>query len=112
MQTADEILAAQDAIMGAAQGRDLTDAEVTSYEELEAAYASRQRADQLAARHAAARQVVTRPIQTATNTQTDDTLNRAFEHYMRTGKENADIQELRAQAEGTGSTVGFLVPDL
>jgi HK97 family phage major capsid protein len=41
----------------------------------------------------------------------EDTLERAFDHYLRTGKENQDIVELRAQGEGTGSTGGYLVPE-
>ena len=41
----------------------------------------------------------------------DDTLERAFSSYLRTGKENADLVELRAQSEGTGTEGGFLVPD-
>lgn len=110
MRTADEITAAQDAVLASAEGRDLTEAEIQSYEGLEAELATRTAQDQLLARHTAARAAVTRPIQTTARVE-DDTLERAFEHYMRTGKENADIQELRAQAEGTGSTGGFLVPD-
>lgn len=111
MQTADEILAAQDAIMAAAQGRDLTDDEVTSYEALETELAGAEKRGQVLARHAAARQVVTRPVRTAVAPDRDDTLDRAFNAYLRTGVPNADLTELRAQAEGTGSTGGFLVPD-
>ncbi len=40
----------------------------------------------------------------------DDTITRAFEHYLRTGQANQDIVELRAQGEGVGSEGGFLVP--
>ncbi len=40
-----------------------------------------------------------------------DTLERAFDHYVRTGQVNADITQLRAQGEGVGSEGGFLVPD-
>jgi HK97 family phage major capsid protein len=40
----------------------------------------------------------------------DDTLDRAFDHYLRTGVENGDLQELRAQSEGVGGAGGFTVP--
>lgn len=111
MRTADEILAAQDALLAGAEGRDLTDDEVTRYEGLERELESRRSQDALRDRHAAARAAVTPAIHTATNNPPDDTLDRAFEHYMRTGQENADLQQLRAQSEGIGTAGGFLVPD-
>lgn len=40
-----------------------------------------------------------------------DTIERAFDHYMRTGQKNADLEQLRAQGEGVGSEGGFLVPE-
>src|SRR5690606_291525 len=43
--------------------------------------------------------------------KTDDTLERAFDHYLRTGRENADITELRAQGVGTDAAGGFTVPE-
>lgn len=39
-----------------------------------------------------------------------DTIERAFDAYVRTGQVNQDIAELRAQGEGTGSEGGYLVP--
>lgn len=41
----------------------------------------------------------------------DDTLERAFTAYLRTGQANADLTELRAQSEGTPSAGGYTVPD-
>lgn len=41
----------------------------------------------------------------------DDGLERAFEHFLRTGQVNADIVELRAQGVGTGAAGGFTVPE-
>lgn len=41
----------------------------------------------------------------------DEVLNRAFEHYLRTGKENDDMVELRAQGEMAGTEGGFTTPD-
>jgi HK97 family phage major capsid protein len=40
----------------------------------------------------------------------DSTLDRAFQSYLRTGRENQDLTQLRAQGEGTGSAGGYLVP--
>lgn len=110
--TVEEILSAQDALVTGAQGRELTDDEVTRYEGLETQLEGARTRTALMERHAAARAAVTPPVHTgARPAGADDTLERAFDHYMRTGKENADIQELRAQAEGTGTAGGFLVPD-
>lgn len=40
----------------------------------------------------------------------DDTLERAFDAYLRTGQSNADLSELRAQGTGTDSAGGYMVP--
>jgi HK97 family phage major capsid protein len=40
----------------------------------------------------------------------DKTLERAFSDWARTGQENADVVQLRAQGEGTGPAGGYLVP--
>lgn len=53
MRTIEEIMAAMNAIMTAATGRNLTDDEVTQYEELEAELADVQRTQNITARHAA-----------------------------------------------------------
>jgi HK97 family phage major capsid protein len=41
----------------------------------------------------------------------DDTLERAFDNYIRTGRENADLVELRAQGTSPDTAGGFLVPE-
>lgn len=41
----------------------------------------------------------------------DDTLERAFADYLRTGQANSDITELRAQSVGTNSAGGYTVPE-
>lgn len=46
-----------------------------------------------------------------TTPKEDDTLERAFDAYMRTGQPNADITELRAQSVGTNSAGGYTVPE-
>jgi len=41
----------------------------------------------------------------------DDTLERAFDAYLRSGHPNADIAELRAQSVGTNTAGGYTVPE-
>jgi len=111
--TVDEMLAEQDQIMASAgDSGDLSAEQVTRYEELDGLIQRGRQTEEIQRRHAAARAAVTRPVAAAQNAAGDqDQLERAFNHYLRTGKENADLQELRAQNEGTGSAGGFLVPD-
>jgi HK97 family phage major capsid protein len=112
----EEIQDAIGAILGEADGRDLTDdesAQIEAHEaELATAQARRDRTEALRARQAARAAVVTPALVTGAGApQVDDTLDRAFVNYLRTGRENADIQELRAaQSEGTPSEGGFMVP--
>lgn len=113
--TIEEILAALQAIIDQAvsedgQPRDLTDDEIQRYETLETKLAVARRSEEIRARQTA----YTTPIGTAPRTTAagqPDTLERAFEHYLRTGQRNSDIEQLRAQSEGTGSQGGYLVPD-
>lgn len=110
--TIEELLAALKSIIDAAEGRSLTDEEVARYEELEAELATKQKDVEVRSRQKAYETVTTPPIvSVGTSTKTDNTLERAFEHYMRTGKQNSDIVELRAQSVGTDSAGGFLFPD-
>lgn len=113
-ESVEEILEAQTAIVDGAEGRSFTDDEVQQYEALEAQLVTRSRDDGIRARHKA----YTTPVPPAAaaavhvgTAQEDDTLERAFNHYLRTGVENDDLQELRAQSEGVGSEGGFLVPE-
>lgn len=107
--TIEEIEAALQAVIDAAdtEGRNLTDAEVSQYEDLESQLAAAQHAEQLRARHDARTAVVTAPLHTSP--KPDDTEDKAFTAYLRTGKPNADLTA--AQSEGTGSEGGYLVPD-
>lgn len=112
--TIDEIQDRLTAIMDGAEGRELTDEEVDEYEGLEQdltqAQTAQARRDQLKTRHAEYMATVTKPLFVAARPQRD-TLDAAFNAYLRTGRENADLQELRmALGEGTGSQGGFLVP--
>lgn len=115
--TIEDIQDAIDAILGDADGRDLTDEESAQIEahetELTAAQARRDRTEALRARNADRAKIATPALHVKGKpSEQADTLEAAFTAYLRTGKENADIQQLRAaQSEGVGSEGGFTVPD-
>jgi HK97 family phage major capsid protein len=113
--TVEEILAALQAIMdeaAASPDQNLTDQQVARYEELEGQLKTRQKTEELQKRNAAYNTNVTRPLVNVGTEKKDDTLERAFNHYLRTGQQNADIVELRAQSVGTDSAGGYAVPDV
>lgn len=112
----EEIQDALSAIVDGAADRDLTDEEEAQVETLEAdlatAKAKRERTEAIRARIAENRRIVTPALHVKTPDTASDTLDAAFTAYLRSGKENADLQQLRAaQSEGTPSEGGFLVPD-
>ena len=114
----EDVQASLDEIHDAADGRDFTEDEVTQIEALEAdlvkAQERRDKADALRARNAERRKIATPALHVARPKSDDPNaeLDAAFIAYLRTGRENADLQELRAaQSEGTPSEGGFLVPD-
>lgn len=112
--TVDEMLAEQDAIMAApAEDGDLSDEQVTRYEELDGLIQRGRRVDEVQRRHTAARAAVTPPVRTATPPAADDEMTRAWDRYMRTGvrAEVEGIPEFRAQSETIGSEGGFTVPE-
>jgi HK97 family phage major capsid protein len=109
--TIEEILTQLTEISDAGETRSLTDDEVTRYEELEGQLKAAQKTQELRSRTAA---YIAPNASAAVHVgahKPDDTLERAFEHYLRTGRENADLQELRAQSVGTDSAGGFTVPE-
>jgi HK97 family phage major capsid protein len=106
----DEILAALKAIIDGAEGRSLTDEEVERYEKLEVDLASAQKDVQVRSRQTAYETVPASNLHVGTAAKEDDTLERAFESYLRTGVANSDITELRAQQVGSDSEGGYLVP--
>jgi HK97 family phage major capsid protein len=113
MQTIEEVVAAQQAVMDGAEGRPLTEEEVTAYEGLERELALLNRDREVRARHTAYTTPVRNDLHVniggATRDEFED-LNRSFENYLRTGIPNADLQELRnAQQVGTDSEGGYLV---
>lgn len=113
MRTIETILAEQRALVDAAEAenRAMSDDEVTKYEALEAELRSVQRTAEIRSRQTAY-EAPNASLQAAVNVATvkeDDSLDRAFESYLRTGKPNQDIQELRAQQVGTDSEGGYTV---
>lgn len=113
-KTVEEILDALRAIVEGAvdadgKERELTDEEAERYEALEVEKATAQRNTDIRKRNAAYGTLVTTVAPSAGPKQ-DDTLERAFTEWVKTGQENADVVELRAQGEGTGSAGGYLVP--
>lgn len=110
--TVEEILAAMQAVIDAASGRSLTEEEEARYEELEGQLQRARSTAEIQKRQAAYNTPVTAPLlTTGQQSQKDDTLDRAFTHFLRTGQPNSDLIELRAQSEGTGTAGGYLVPD-
>lgn len=111
--TIDEIVEALRAIVDGAdaEGREINEEEAQRYEQLEVELATARRSHEIRSRQTAYetpnRADVGAYVATANQ---DDTLERAFDAYLRTGQQNADIVELRAQGEGTSAGGGFMVP--
>ncbi|WP_197289913.1 phage major capsid protein [Saccharothrix sp. NRRL B-16348] len=87
----------------------LTDEQCARYEALEGDLKRAQKSEEIQKRNAAYNSVVTSALHVAPAKE-DDTLERAFMHYARTGQKNSDITELRAQSVGTDSAGGYAVP--
>jgi HK97 family phage major capsid protein len=79
------------------------------------AAARRHASASIRAQHRAYNTVVVPPGRPASSPRPQDSLDRAFSAYLRTGRPNADMEQLRApqnaQGTGTGSAGGFLVPE-
>lgn len=118
MRTIEDIQADMNALLAAAEGRTLTDEEVTQYEALEAELATTQRTTQILARNNAYNMPAGAPTGTPVAgpvgvPREDRGLEEAFTAFLRTGLPNADIAELRpsmAQGSSVGSEGGYLVP--
>lgn len=105
----EDILAALQAIIDAAGDQPLTNEQAERYEQLERDLAVARRDKEIRARQIAYKTPVAPLVDLAMN-KVDDTLDRAFNHYLRTGIPNQDITELRAQGIGSGSVGGYMVP--
>ncbi len=114
--TVEAILAAMEAIIaearaGSEDGADapLSEDQATRYEDLERQLKVAQKSAEIVARQAAYKTVAT-PGVTFGAKPKQDTYERAFESYLRTGQRNSDLIH-RAQSEAVGSAGGFLVPE-
>lgn len=113
--TVEEILAALQAIIDGARDEDgaerpMTEDEMARYEALEKDLEVARKSEEIVKRNAAYRTVKGGFVTGTAATKSDDTYERAFEHFIRTGQQNSDLIS-RAQGEGIGSAGGFLVPD-
>lgn len=119
MRTIEQILADLQAIIAGAtepdatgnpEDRPLTDEEMARYEALEGELTTLQRSAEFRTRHTAYLTPNRSLVPGAQNTSQGPTEEeRAFNAYLRTGIPNSDLQ-FRAQAEGTSSAGGYLVP--
>lgn len=110
METVEEILARMQVINDTT---DLTPALMDEYENLETNLAGTRRTQQIRARQAAYNSPAPGQAVYVAPAKVDNGLDLAFDNYLRTGKENADLSQLRnAQSEGTTTAGGFTVPPL
>jgi HK97 family phage major capsid protein len=112
MRTIEEILAAQSALIDGAVDRVLTDDEVSSYEGMENELKSVQKSDEIRKRNAAYNIVVTPAGQPKRGGSPEDTYDKAFWNYVRTGRPNDDLKISNDQSGGVPAQGGYLVPDL
>jgi HK97 family phage major capsid protein len=111
MRTVEVIMTELQTIVDGAEERSLNDEEATQYENLEKELATVRKDNEIRSRQEAYKTPIRTDLGVHTGTaKKDDTLERAFDHYLRTGRENQDLMELRAQAVGTDTAGGFLVP--
>lgn len=94
-----------------AESRSLSDDEVATYEGLEADLAKARKEAELRSRHTAYTTPVAAPAVVTATGKGDEVLERAFEHYLRTGQRNMDLVELRAQGESSDAAGGYTIPD-
>ena len=112
MDTIEDLNAQLQGIIDAADGRTLTDEEVTQYEQIEARMTQVRRTDEIRARQRAYNTPVA-PLGPVGVPRVDSGLDDAFVAYLRTGVPNQDITGLRvsaAQGEGTSTGGGYTVP--
>lgn len=112
--TIEDLVAQLKAIIDAAEGRPLDDEEVQRYEALEAELAVARRDHEVRSRQTAYETPVRNDLHVyagAPATEQRSDADKAFEHYLRTGQENGDLIEFRAQSEGSDAAGGYLVPD-
>jgi HK97 family phage major capsid protein len=114
MRPIEDILNDMTAVMDASDGRNLTDEEAARYEALEAELVKARRDEGIRARHAAYNAPAGAVPRTGNGRgRPEDTIEKGFEAYLRTGQPNADISGLAIrndQGTGTSAGGGYLVP--
>ena len=95
----------------AGETRSLTDDEFATVTDLEAQLKRANDTEEFRARHQAYITPANHVGVHVAAPNADDTLERAYDAYLRTGQPNSDITELRAQSAGTNSAGGYTVPD-
>jgi HK97 family phage major capsid protein len=110
--TLEELLQKIQAISALGETRSLTDDEITDYEATETQLKAAQKTAELRSRTAAyvAPNASLAAVVHVAVAKGDDTLERAFDAYLRTGHPNADLTELRALSVGTTTAGGYTVP--
>jgi HK97 family phage major capsid protein len=111
--TIEELLQKIQDITALGETRSLTDDEIAEYEATETKLKAAQKTAELRSRTAAyvAPNASLAAVVNVATTKGDDTLERAFDAYLRTGHLNADLTEHRAQSVGTASAGGYTVPE-
>ncbi|NIL41599.1 phage major capsid protein [Salinispora arenicola] len=117
MRTIDDVQQDMTALVDGAEGRHLTDDEVSRYTTLEQELTQVRRSEEIRARNTAYLMPAPgAPVAAAgpvAPPRADTGLDQAFVAYLRTGQPNADLTDLRptnAQSGGVGSEGGYLVP--
>lgn len=114
--TIDEIVAALQAIIDGAKTEDgeerpLTDEEADRYADLEKKLTMARRSVEIRSRQHAYTTPVRGDLHVAVGTPSgDDPMERAWDHYMRTGDATSDLAQYRAQSAGTNTAGGYTVP--
>lgn len=112
MRTIDELLAAMQAVLTAAEGRALTAEECDSYEALECELSNVRRTAEIIARQHAYNTPTGEPIAASRGEGEVTEYEQAFDAYLRTGQPNDDLMRIsNAQTAGTPGEGGYLVPE-
>lgn len=114
----EQIMAAMRELVAAADGRTMTDEEVRAYDAL-AQDLAQARTDQVRARQAeleapSPTNISASRVASPRKRETDDSIDAAFNHFLRTGRPNNDLSDLRvtnAQTVGTDTEGGYTVPE-
>lgn len=105
----DEIVTAMDSLVAGAETRSLSTDEVSQYEKLETELKAVNETEQIRSRQSAYK-VAAPAVHFTAGGKPEDSLERAFESYLRTGVANADMAELRSQTAGSTTAGGYSVP--